>query len=171
MIETGRGAGKWWVNGTLWFTNDEPRDSQACDGCKNVVHATYCEADGTDRGGDGESEDYPAHSCKALRTFHKQSTSGAYWISANDNVKPLKMWCDMALDGGSLTLFSQLLVASLPLVIAQKVPLPTFIAATMPCASTKSTAAGSFTLFPPDVSNRGLDVGLGFCIWMERIWE
>ena len=42
----------------------------------------------------------PAHSCKDIRDSGDSKGDGEYWIDPGKSGNPLKVFCDMATDGG-----------------------------------------------------------------------
>ena len=44
----------------------------------------------------------PAHSCKDIRDSEDSKGDGEYWIDPDKSGNPLKVFCDMTTDGGSL---------------------------------------------------------------------
>ena len=46
----------------------------------------------------------PGHSCKDIRDSGFFKKDGEYWIDPEKNGKPLKVYCDMTIDGGKNTL-------------------------------------------------------------------
>jgi len=48
----------------------------------------------------GSHPDHPAHSCKHIRDNGMLKQNGEYWIDPENSGNPLKVYCDMATDGG-----------------------------------------------------------------------
>jgi len=50
----------------------------------------------------GWNSNQPAHSCKDIRDSGDSKGDGEYWIDPEKSGNPLKVFCDMITDGGSL---------------------------------------------------------------------
>ncbi|XP_022785165.1 uncharacterized protein LOC111325599 isoform X2 [Stylophora pistillata] len=58
----------------------------------------------------GLQRNKPLHFCKDIRDSGNSRGDGEYWIEPEKNEKPLKVYCDMATDGGGWLLVSNVVV-------------------------------------------------------------
>ena len=51
---------------------------------------------------------FPGHSCKDIRDSGDSEGDGEYWIDPKKDGNPLKVYCNMAADGGKISTICQL---------------------------------------------------------------